>query len=204
MNHRIRGALITVLAGFALGFLMFYPRVLGFGVGLGVGLLALVLVGLLDFFGTLRIERAKAEDKPSSSYDPKDATRWMLFLSGFNIRVLWIGLALFVGGACRVSVIGTMGAAAPWSGPLLFGLGLAAILVARVKRPRPFDGNLHQGFLVFAVATASIMATLGSQGLWDCWETHYGEVARRQLEQDDWIGLFWESKWFYSKPILIF
>ncbi len=207
MKHKIRGALITVLASLALGFLMFYPRVLGFGVGLGVGLLAVVLVGLLDFFGTLQIERGgmgSPSDKPSSSFDPDNATRWMLFLSGFNIRVLWIGLALLVAGACRVSVIGTMGAAAPWSGPLLFGLGLAAILVARVKRPRPFDGNLHQGFLVFAVATASIMATLGSQGLWDCWETHYGEVARRQLEQDDWISLFWESKWFYSKPILIF
>ena len=59
---------------------------------------------------------------------------------------------------------------------------------------RPFNGNLHEGFLVFSMATATIMATLGSHGLWDCWETHYGEVARRQLEQDDWISMFWEDK----------
>ena len=77
------------------------------------------------------------------------------------------------------------------------------MILARLRR-RPFDGDLHQGFLVVSLATATIMATLGSHGLWDCWETHYGEIARRQLEQDDWIGLFWENKWFYSKPVLIF
>lgn len=46
---------------------------------------------------------------------------------------------------------------------------------------------------------------LGSFGLWDPWETHYGEVAREILSRDDWISLWWAHEhWFWSKPILIF
>ncbi len=53
---------------------------------------------------------------------------------------------------------------------------------------------------------------LGSFGLWDPWETHYGEVARQITERGDWISTFWGSHWqhasgdnvgrhFFSKPI---
>ena len=46
---------------------------------------------------------------------------------------------------------------------------------------------------------------LGAYGLWDPWETHYGEVAREILSRDDWITLWWaQDEWFWSKPILIF
>jgi 4-amino-4-deoxy-L-arabinose transferase-like glycosyltransferase len=174
------------------------------GLALGFGLLLIVVLGLLQAFGRLEIlPDTKVEKKKADPLNLSGAPKWLRLLAGFNIRLLYLGLALLMAGACRVSVIGTLGAAAPWSGPLLFVLGLIAIIVARVKR-RPFDGDLHQGFLVFAMATATIMSTLGSFGLWDCWETHYGEVARRQIEQDDWISLFWEDKWFYSKPILVF
>jgi 4-amino-4-deoxy-L-arabinose transferase-like glycosyltransferase len=46
---------------------------------------------------------------------------------------------------------------------------------------------------------------LGGYGLWDPWETHYGEVAREIMSRDDWISL-WQAhdRWFWSKPILIF
>ncbi len=55
----------------------------------------------------------------------------------------------------------------------------------------------------------------GSFGLWDPWETHYGEVARNMLESYDWLNPWWgyktkigseavAGKWFYSKPIYIF
>lgn len=41
----------------------------------------------------------------------------------------------------------------------------------------------------------------GSYGLWDPWETHYGEVARSILQRNDPISMFWQDNWFWSKPI---
>ena len=43
---------------------------------------------------------------------------------------------------------------------------------------------------------------LGAVGLWDCWETHYGEVARSMVQRNDYVYPFWESNWFFSKPPL--
>lgn len=45
---------------------------------------------------------------------------------------------------------------------------------------------------------------LGASGLWDPWETHYGEVARRMVVDGDWITPRWRNELFFSKPILIF
>jgi 4-amino-4-deoxy-L-arabinose transferase-like glycosyltransferase len=59
------------------------------------------------------------------------------------------------------------------------------------------------GLLVVLIAAALYLPRLGSGGLWDPWETHYGEVARRMLERNDWISMWWENEWFYSKPVLI-
>jgi 4-amino-4-deoxy-L-arabinose transferase-like glycosyltransferase len=47
-----------------------------------------------------------------------------------------------------------------------------------------------------------VMPRIGAFGAWDPWEGHYGEVARRILEQDDWISTYWYDNWFFSKPIL--
>ncbi|MCA9562970.1 MAG: glycosyltransferase family 39 protein, partial [Myxococcales bacterium] len=55
---------------------------------------------------------------------------------------------------------------------------------------------------------------MGAFGLWDPWETHYGEVGRQLLERGDWVSTWWGSHWrngegasegtyFYSKPILL-
>jgi 4-amino-4-deoxy-L-arabinose transferase-like glycosyltransferase len=55
---------------------------------------------------------------------------------------------------------------------------------------------------------------MGSFGLWDPWETHYGEVGRQMLERGDWVSPWWGSHWedagggsegrhFYSKPVLL-
>lgn len=55
----------------------------------------------------------------------------------------------------------------------------------------------------------------GSFGLWDPWETHYGEVSRNMVETYDWVNPWWgyhnqigsepvSGEWFYSKPIYIF
>ena len=58
---------------------------------------------------------------------------------------------------------------------------------------------------MFVVASALYLPLLGTFGLWDPWETHYGEVAREILSRDDWISLWWaQDRWFWSKPIFIF
>jgi 4-amino-4-deoxy-L-arabinose transferase-like glycosyltransferase len=69
-------------------------------------------------------------------------------------------------------------------------------------------------WLLLILAVALFLPFLGSFGLWDPWETHYGEVARQILERNDWISTWWGSHWqdasgnqegsyFYSKPILL-
>ncbi len=49
----------------------------------------------------------------------------------------------------------------------------------------------------------------GSYGLYDPWETHYGEVARQMMERGDAISLWWpgapiDPDHFWSKPVLSF
>jgi len=54
---------------------------------------------------------------------------------------------------------------------------------------------LAAGFLLF-------IPFLGSMGLWDPWETHYGEVGRAMVARDDYVYPYWESAYFFSKPAL--
>ena len=82
-----------------------------------------------------------------------------------------------------------------------------------VFAPGPVDRLLRWstiGFFFFLY-----LLNAGSFGLWDPWETHYGEVARNMLESYDWVNPWWGYKtkigsenvagnWFYSKPIFIF
>ena len=75
-------------------------------------------------------------------------------------------------------------------------LSLALLVPAALRRP---------GLLVFVVLAALYLPLLGVPGLWDPWETHYGEVAREIISRDDWISLWWaQENWFWSKPIAIF
>ena len=58
-----------------------------------------------------------------------------------------------------------------------------------------------------ALATAAFAALLfvpylGAVGLWDPWETHYGEVGREMVQRRDYVFPFWENAWFFSKPPL--
>ncbi|MFP2901609.1 ArnT family glycosyltransferase [Corallococcus sp. 4LFB] len=57
------------------------------------------------------------------------------------------------------------------------------------------------------LATAGFAALLfvpylGAVGLWDPWETHYGEVGRQMIQRSDYVFPFWENAWFFSKPPL--
>ena len=80
--------------------------------------------------------------------------------------------------------------------PYGIAAALAILFVSALRRP---------ALLVFVVASALYLPLLGRYGLWDPWETHYGEVSREILARDDWISLWWaQDRWFWSKPILIF
>jgi 4-amino-4-deoxy-L-arabinose transferase-like glycosyltransferase len=49
----------------------------------------------------------------------------------------------------------------------------------------------------------------GHYGMWDPWETHYGEIARQMAERRDWISLWWpcspqDRPEVFHKPVLHF
>ncbi|MBM4370132.1 MAG: glycosyltransferase family 39 protein, partial [Deltaproteobacteria bacterium] len=78
-------------------------------------------------------------------------------------------------------------------------------------RPR---GEWWVRLAVIAAAALIFLPNLGAFGLWDPWETHYGEVSRTMVETHDWISPWWgyrskigtkkQGEPFYSKPVLIF
>jgi 4-amino-4-deoxy-L-arabinose transferase-like glycosyltransferase len=68
--------------------------------------------------------------------------------------------------------------------------------------------------VILVITLLLYLPMLGSFGLWDPWETHYGEVGRQIIERNDWISTWWGSLWkdaggsqegayFFSKPILL-
>lgn len=83
---------------------------------------------------------------------------------------------------------------------------------------RAWQGDTRQLWIdraiLLALSLLVLLPFLGSFGLWDPWETHYGEVGRQITERRDWISTWWGAHWqdaggsqegtyFYSKPILL-
>src|SRR5215475_12080563 len=80
----------------------------------------------------------------------------------------------------------------------------------------PTDGGFLSRFTERQVSLGVILLGLllyipfaGSYGLYDPWETHYGEVARQMMERGDYISLWWpgapiDPDHFWSKPVLSF
>ena len=82
------------------------------------------------------------------------------------------------------------------------------------QTPRRLHEDRGMFFLLAALLLVLYLPGLGSYGLYDPWETHYGEVARNMVEHDNYIDPWWGSPWdsqgvkreregFYSKPPLI-
>ena len=69
-------------------------------------------------------------------------------------------------------------------------------LAARIQR--------YELAVVAALSLAILLPGLSSFQLIDPWETHYSEVGRRILEDDDWVHLKWQNEVFRSKPVLTF
>jgi 4-amino-4-deoxy-L-arabinose transferase-like glycosyltransferase len=57
--------------------------------------------------------------------------------------------------------------------------------------------------VVVALAGLIFLPWLGSVGLWDPWEPHYAEVARQMIVRHDYLYPYWESAYFFSKPVLL-
>jgi 4-amino-4-deoxy-L-arabinose transferase-like glycosyltransferase len=76
-------------------------------------------------------------------------------------------------------------------------------LSVQAARPRPEIPAFELGVVVLT-ALAILLPGLWAYTLIDPWETHYGEVARRMLEERDWVFLRWQDENFQSKPVLTF
>jgi 4-amino-4-deoxy-L-arabinose transferase-like glycosyltransferase len=182
--HVWRGATLFVLGGVATFLMMANESQLPRGPLWGTLAMLLCTGGLLDLLGMLQ---AKSVDEgvPLARTD----------LGRREGEPLWATPRITLPVAVAIVFVG---------GPVLGYARLPYVLVAALlvllgpalRRP---------GWLVFVVGGAIMLPALGVYGLWDPWETHYGEVAREILSRDDWISLWWaQEDWFWSKPILIF
>jgi 4-amino-4-deoxy-L-arabinose transferase-like glycosyltransferase len=63
--------------------------------------------------------------------------------------------------------------------------------------------------LILLIGALLYLPFAGSYGLFDPWETHYGEVGRQMARRNDFISLYWpgsplDGEYFWSKPVLTF
>ena len=63
--------------------------------------------------------------------------------------------------------------------------------------------------LVCALGAILYIPFAGNYGMWDPWETHYGEVARQMLDRGDFVSQWWpgsptDRAEFWSKPVFTF
>lgn len=63
-------------------------------------------------------------------------------------------------------------------------------------------GEQRVALALTSLAAVLFVPWIGATGFWDCWEPHYGEVAREMIARGDYIHPWWESSYFFSKPAL--
>jgi len=101
--------------------------------------------------------------------------------------------------------------------PHIAGAPVVALLAEPMDVPAfaPEPGDRLWRWGVLTAIYALYLIGCGGFGLWDPWETHYGEVTRYMIETWDWVNPWWGYKqkigtegiageWFYSKPVYIF
>ena len=182
-THLIRGGIITGLGFFSTFLLMANQEQIHLGPLYGILTSVVGVLGLLDLLGLFTPavgERISLRE--TSLFAREGEPMWATPLVGVPLSILVLVIGFLVGGFAGL--------------PLVILLALAMLVPAAIRRP---------ALMVVVVASALYLPFLGAYGLWDPWETHYGEVAREILSRDDWISLWWaQEDWFWSKPILIF
>lgn len=184
-TYRLRGGALLVVGVLSTFLMMANEGRLPHGPLFGMLTMGLAGVGLIDLFGLWRAAPSThaGADLKTRLFEAREgepawsAPKWGVMSAVF---VLTVGAILFGYQAMPVAVL----------------LAVLSLLPAALFRP---------GLLLFVLVGVVYLPMLGAYGLWDPWETHYGEVAREILSRDDWISLWWaQDGYFWSKPILIF
>lgn len=79
-------------------------------------------------------------------------------------------------------------------------LGKEFVNSPSLARFKAWPAEYRTTLVAVLFASLVFIPYLGSVGLWDPWETHYGEVAREMVQRNDYVHPYWESAWFFSKP----
>jgi 4-amino-4-deoxy-L-arabinose transferase-like glycosyltransferase len=181
-GHVARGLALLGTGGLWTFLLMANEAQLERGPLWGMLTMLLALAGLLDLFGLWHAGGARIPWRETVLAPREGEPIWLSPLVTVPLALAVLALGLPLGGYEHL--------------PAVLVVALLALLPSALRRP---------GLLVFTVASLLYLPLLGTYGLWDPWETHYGEVAREILSRDDWISLWWaQEDWFWSKPILIF
>lgn len=78
--------------------------------------------------------------------------------------------------------------------------GKELVNASSFAKVRAWPAEFRAAMASVLLASAVFLPYLGAVGLWDPWETHYGEVAREMIQRNDYVHPFWENAWFFSKP----
>jgi 4-amino-4-deoxy-L-arabinose transferase-like glycosyltransferase len=182
-RHLIRGGLLTAAGFFGTFLLMANEDQLPHGPLWGMLTTLVGLAGLLDVLGLwTEAPTGRTPIRETALFPRKGEPLYSSPLVTVPVALLTLVVGALAGGYEGL--------------PITLTVALALLLPSAIRRP---------GLMVFVVAGLLYLPFLGAYGLWDPWETHYGEVAREILARDDWISLWWaQEDFFWSKPILIF
>jgi len=176
------GAAMLAVGSFTAFILMARPGHVAHGPLWGLAAVLVAVAGLLELIGPLWRGAGAVPFASTTVWRKEGEPIVMSPLIGGAV-----GLVVLVSGAAMFGYGGL-----PWT----IVVALLCLVPAAFRRP---------GLLVAVIVCLLYLPLLGVYGLWDPWETHYGEVAREMLARDDWISLWWaQENWFWSKPILIF
>jgi 4-amino-4-deoxy-L-arabinose transferase-like glycosyltransferase len=80
-------------------------------------------------------------------------------------------------------------------------LGREVLAMPALARFRAWPAAQRAALVAALLGALVLLPYLGAVGLWDPWETHYGEVAREMMQRNDYVHPYWENAWFFSKPV---